>query len=162
MNTQAAILVVKKEKEKLTNLIKDCWKYCDDEIKKDFKIIHNNTQISNKHTLPFVTNYNYIEQTSESFLKTWGEKLNLIGIDNIIKFEMNDTWDMGYIIYKKPIDENENIILEEELNKLSSIKKVLSKENIEKANQDKMIMRQRRIERLTIMGGELRKFDKPW
>lgn len=75
---------------------------------------------------------------------------------------MNDTWDMGYIIYKKPIDENENIILEEELNKLSSIKKVLSKENIEKANQDKMIMQQRQIERLTIMGGELRMFDKHW
>ena len=150
MKTETAILVVKKEKEKLTNLIKDCWKYCDDETKKNFKIVHNSTKIED------------IEQTSESFLKTWGEKLNLIGIDNIIKFEMNDTWDMGYIIYKKPMDENENKILEEELNKLSSIEKVLSKENIEKANQDKMIMQQRRIERLTIMGGELRMFDKHW
>jgi len=150
MSTQTAILVVKKEKEKLTNLIKDCWKYCNDEIKNNFKIIYNSPQIG------------YIEQTNESFLKTWGEKLNSIGIDNIVKFEMNSTWDMGYIIYKKPMDENENKKLKEKLKNNILNTEILTEENIKKANQDKMIMRQRRVERLTIMGGELKMFDKHW
>ena len=147
MKTETAILVIKKEKGKLTKLIKDCWNYCDEETKSNFNFI-------NKH--------NYIEQTNESFLKTWGEKLNLIGIDNIVKFEMNDTWDMGYIIYKKPIDEDENKKLEEKLKNNIVITEILTKENIKRVNQDKMIMQQRRIERLTIMGGELRTPNKPW
>ena len=146
MNTQTAILVVKKEKEMLTNLIKDCWKYCNDEIKNNFKIIRNSNQID------------YIEQANESFLKTWGEKLNLIGMENIIKFEMNSSWDMGYIIYNKQLNENEN--LERELNKRLLITKILTKENIERAKKEKWEKRQLRIEKLKRMGGVLISSDK--
>ena len=58
MKTETAILVVKKEKEKFTKLIKNCWMYCSDEIKNQFKIVYNSTKIKD------------IEQTNESFLKT--------------------------------------------------------------------------------------------
>ena len=41
MKTETAILVIKKEKGKLTKLIKDCWNYCDEEIKSNFNFTNN-------------------------------------------------------------------------------------------------------------------------
>lgn len=81
-------------------------------------------------------------------------------MENIIKFEMNSSWDMGYIIYKKPTNKDENEELEDKIKNSIIAKEILTPENIYKSNQEKWQRREIRIEKLKLHGGELRTIDK--
>lgn len=160
MKMETSILIVKKEKAELTGLLKDCWRYCDKKVKSKFTVVLKSDEIDNKDISLFIKKNKFIEQNSESFLNTWGEKLNIIGMENIIKFEMNSSWDMGYIIYKKPTNKDENEELEYKTKNSIIAKEILTPENIYKSNQEKWQRREIRIEKLKLYGGELRTIDK--